>query len=123
VQFEVEGEPEVVGLCHCTDCRKETGSAFLAYADWPRSRFRLTKGEYATYAGRSFCAQCGSSLFHLSEEQAEICLGALDAAPNGLTPTREGWVVRREHWLPRIPGANQHFTDPVEHARKGARAG
>ena len=29
MRYTVEGEPLKTGLCHCTDCRKETGSAFL----------------------------------------------------------------------------------------------
>lgn len=33
VRYEVRGEPTVVGLCHCADCRRESGSAFLYYAD------------------------------------------------------------------------------------------
>ncbi len=32
-------------------------------------------------------------------------LGSLDYAPNGLAPSREGWTIRREEWLPAIPGA------------------
>lgn len=111
VRYEVRGEPLVAGLCHCTDCRKETGSAFLAYADWSRDAFAVT-GEYRTYEGRSFCPACGTRLFHLSEESAEICLGSLDDAPNGIAPTREGWVKRREFWLTAVPGASQHREDP-----------
>lgn len=111
VRFEVTGEPERVGLCHCTDCRKETGSAFLAYADWPVEAFSVS-GDYATYEGRSFCPVCGTRLFHLSERHAEICIGALDDAPAGLTPTVEGWCIRREAWLPNIAGAAQHPRDP-----------
>lgn len=29
VRYEVRGDPTKVGLCHCTGCREETGSAFL----------------------------------------------------------------------------------------------
>ena len=44
------------------------------------------------YGGRSFCPVCGSRLFHLSDEQAEINLSALDLAPGDLLRTREGWI-------------------------------
>jgi hypothetical protein len=50
VCYEVRGEPLAVGICHCTDCRKETGSVFLAYADWPPAAFSVA-GTYATYSG------------------------------------------------------------------------
>jgi hypothetical protein len=111
VRYEVHGEPVEAGLCHCADCRKETGSAFLAYADWPRAAFAVT-GEYRTYAGRSFCPLCGTRLFHLSEAGAEICLGSLDDAPSGIAPAREGWIKRREPWLAPVAGASQHREDP-----------
>lgn len=111
VRYEVRGEPTTVGLCHCADCRKETGSAFLHYGDWPMEAFS-TQGAYRTYAGRSFCPECGTRLFHLSETEAEICLGSLDQAPAGLGPLQEGWIIRREHWLAPATGASQHDRDP-----------
>ena len=111
VRYRVTGEPEVVGLCHCADCRKETGSAFLYYADWPRSAFSV-EGEYATYEGRSFCPNCGTRLFHLNDETAEIAVGSLDAAPSAFVPEREGWIKRREAWLTAIPEAGQFHQDP-----------
>jgi len=110
VRFELQGEPTVVGLCHCTKCRKETGSAFLAYADWSRESFTV-RGDVREYDGRSFCPVCGSRLFHLSDARAEVMLGALDAAPTGLRPTREGWTVRREHWQQPVPGSEQFLQD------------
>ena len=115
VRYEVRGEPQKVGLCHCTDCRKETGSDFLHYADWPRSAITVT-GDYRTYSGRSFCGLCGTRLFHLGDDHAEICVGSLDEAPAGLTPTREGWIKRREHWLAPVPGAYQAQEDPPKSA-------
>jgi hypothetical protein len=112
VRFEVRGEPRVVGICHCADCRKATGSAYLFYADWPRSAFSVT-GEARQYSGRSFCPVCGSRLFHLSENEAEVNLGALDDAPGDLRPTREGWIKRREHWHIPVEDAGQFEQDPV----------
>jgi hypothetical protein len=111
VRYEVRGAPEKVGLCHCTDCRSETGSTFLYYGDWPRGAFTVS-GEYRTYNGRSFCPVCGSRLFHVSDRHAEICLGSLDDAPAGLTPTREGWIKRREPWLAPVAGTHQAPEDP-----------
>jgi hypothetical protein len=111
VRYEVHGEPTMVGLCHCTDCRKETGSAFLAYADWPLEKFKVS-GDFNTYEGRSFCPLCGSRLFHLGNERAEVCIGSLDAAPTDLRPLREGWTIRRERWLPPVDVTQQAERDP-----------
>jgi hypothetical protein len=112
VRYEVAGEPLRVGLCHCTDCRKESGSIGLYYGDWPMAAFSVT-GAYRTYEGRSFCPDCGSRLFHVeSGRHAEIVLGSLDDAPTGLVPTQEGWIKRREPWLAPVAGAGQHREDP-----------
>jgi hypothetical protein len=112
VRFQVSGEPFKSGLCHCAECRKETGSVFLYYADWPIGAFSVG-GEYKSYEGRSFCPQCGSALFHLSDDHAEIALGAFDEAPIGIVPQVEGWVKRREPWLTPVAGAGQFEEDPI----------
>jgi hypothetical protein len=106
----VTGEPLRVGLCHCTSCRQESGSMFTAFAVWPRDAFRST-GEFRTWEGRSFCGECGSRLFALRDDEAEIKMGTLKDAPTGLTPQYELWVWRREHWLKPLPDAEQHQGD------------
>ena len=111
VRYQVRGEPIKSGLCHCADCRKVTGSAFLAYADWYPHQFSY-EGTIATYDGRSFCPTCGSRLFNLGETGAEIYLGSLDDAPNGIAPQLEGWCKRREPWLPVISGLPMYPADP-----------
>ncbi len=111
VRYEVEGEPYIAGLCHCTICRKLTGSPFSATANWHAGQFRMT-GEVQTYERRSFCPTCGGRLFFLFDGGVEIFLGTLDAAPYDIGPTLEVWTIRREHWLPPVPGATTHEQDP-----------
>jgi hypothetical protein len=111
VRYEVRGEPYRVGICHCADCRKETGSVFSFYGDWRPDEFAYS-GDVRTFKGRSFCPECGSHTFNLAAEQIEIRLGSLDAAPGDLVPAWEGWIVRREPWLGRVEGAAQCGGDP-----------
>jgi hypothetical protein len=112
VRYEVTGEPFKSGLCHCADCRKVTGSAFLAYADWRLEQFETT-GAVATCRGRSFCPMCGSRVFAISDHQVEIYLGSLDDAPNGIVPRVEGWTKRREEWLHPLHDVGQFIEDPT----------
>lgn len=107
VQFSVKGEPDRIGICHCTDCRQESGSAFTYFGVWPASSFQCS-GLTAMYEGRQFCLECGSRLFATDEREAEIKLGSLRDAPTGLTPTYELWVKRRENWLRALPNAEQY---------------
>jgi hypothetical protein len=111
IRYQVMGEPTMVGICHCTTCRKETGSVFMAYADWPLEAFTTT-GEVRTFEGRSFCPVCGSRLYSVGDDHVEIKIGTLDDAPNNLIPQEEIWVKRRESWLKPLEGAQRHREDP-----------
>ena len=110
VSLSVRGEPSRVGICHCTDCRQESGSAFTFFGVWPASHFEY-RGQTATFAGRQFCPACESRLFSADNEEAEIKLGILSDAPTPLKPTYELWVKRRESWLRPIDGAEQYAED------------
>jgi hypothetical protein len=107
VRYTVRGEPFHVGRCHCADCRKRSGSAFIVYGQWPPEAFEST-GEFATYVGDSFCPRCGSRLFMVEEDAVEVCLGSLDDAPFELRPQADIWIKRREPWLHEVEGASQH---------------
>ena len=110
VRYRVLGEPVHVGRCHCGDCRRESGSAFTVYAQWPVAAFEMS-GTIAAYEGRGFCPRCGSRLLDPAEpgdSLIEIRLGTLDNAPFDLTPEAEVWVKRRETWIPPVEGAAQH---------------
>ena len=98
VRFFVKGAPLRVGLCHCHDCRRASGSGFNFFGVWSRSDYQGT-GELTTFKGRSFCSVCGSRLASLHGDEAEIMLGALDLAPSDLIPSYELWTGGREPWL------------------------
>ena len=99
-----------MGRCHCSDCRKESGSTFTVYAQWPVERFEVS-GEILSYHGRGFCPRCGSRLLNPPEPGdtlIEVRIGTLDDAPFGLKPEAELWVKRREPWIVPVEGASQH---------------
>ena len=101
VRIVAVGRPNRVGVCHCLDCRKHHGALFHASAVFPREAVTIT-GETGSYAGRSFCPRCGSSVFSGTGDEIEVHLGSLDA-PDQLQPTYELWTIRRESWLPPFP--------------------
>ena len=109
VRVLATGTPYRVGLCHCLDCRKHTGSLFHASAIFPADAV-TTEGETRDYRGRHFCPDCGSSVFGRSGDEIEVSLGALDA-PDQMAPTYELWTVRRESWLPPFPLEHSYERD------------
>ena len=67
IRYESEGPPMNPGICHCRQCQRWTGSAFLAVVGFPLSGFRYTKGspklnQSSSIVERWFCPDCGSSL-------------------------------------------------------------
>jgi hypothetical protein len=75
ITIEGEVNPENVRVCHCTDCQKNSGSAFRFNVPVPGDKFKIT-GEPAIYikntaeSGRpraqAFCPKCGSPIYTTS---------------------------------------------------------
>jgi len=66
----VEGEPVFNAICHCSSCKKRTGSAFGWSAYFPDDKIVATHGKLNVYAkegesgyNRYFCASCGTTLY------------------------------------------------------------
>ncbi len=70
VSFEVSGEISDVYVCHCSICRRRSGSNGIAVVIVPRERFRWTGGEEQIKSWRKpghdwqtwFCDTCSSAL-------------------------------------------------------------
>lgn len=112
IRFQVSGTPLRVGICHCMDCRKHHGAVFHASAIFPAAALAV-EGSATSYAGRSFCPTCGSSVFSASGTEVEVHLGSLDA-PDQFPPTYELWTLRRESWLPPFSGMKRFERDRDE---------
>jgi hypothetical protein len=119
VRFEISGRLGPVGYCHCSQCRKASGSAFAANASVRRNHLSFRSGEekireYESSPGkyRAFCSACGSPLYSRTEQDPEsrrIRLGTLDSDP-GRRPMAHVFVASKAPWheitddLPRFDG-------------------
>lgn len=119
IRYRAAGAPLRVGLCHCGQCRRQTGSALPSFVTWPRSAFEITKGQPAgirlsDFATRQFCRDCGSPLFWRADkgEEITVLLGSLDDAEAMPKPSYELWTERRMHWVPELPGIKSYRTEP-----------
>ena len=70
VRFEIDGALGPITCCHCSLCRRASGSAFVAAASVDAGYFRVVKGqdalgeyESSPQNRRAFCTRCGSQLF------------------------------------------------------------
>ena len=46
ITYEAEVEPDTIGICHCLDCQRLTGSAFRANILAPADSFRILTGSH-----------------------------------------------------------------------------
>jgi hypothetical protein len=121
VRYSASAEPVRVGLCHCLDCRKVSGSIVNMFATFPADRVALSGETRLTPAGRApgrrFCPRCGSPVYSHAEgsDEIEIHAGTLDE-PGRLAPSYEIWSFRREPWLPEIPYLARYERDRTEPA-------
>ncbi len=92
-------------MCHCTRCRKVTGSAHATNLFAHSENFRWTAGE--TEAGRyelptavrfagGFCRNCGSRMPNISRDGKSVTIpaGSLDEDPGILPQARIYWGSR-----------------------------
>ncbi len=121
VRFEVTEPLVSAGYCHCTRCRRRTGTAASAQARIVPGSLRIVAGEelVRTYEppdgfSKSYCSACGSALWSRSPADPEtmsVRLGAFDGDP-GIRPSYRQFVADAAAWepipddgLPRFPGA------------------
>ena len=97
VRYEVSGPLTDVHICHCGQCRRQSGHC-VAATEAQRSDFLLTEERglkwyrSSDYARRGFCAECGSALFwDNGGDEVGINAGSLDA-PTGLKTTKHIFV-------------------------------
>lgn len=70
----IDGEPELNVVCNCSSCKRRTGSAFGWSVYFADMHITASRGNVHVYAKqgdnpfqRSFCANCGTTLFWKSE--------------------------------------------------------
>ncbi|XYH95341.1 GFA family protein [Sorangium sp. So ce1128] len=114
VRFEITGELGPVIQCHCSMCRRASGTAFATNVPVHADAFRIVQGqelitEYESSPGRrrAFCSRCGSPLYSRMLGRPEIRrvrLGTLEEDP-GARPVAHTWVTAR-----RRPGTRSAMT-------------
>ena len=107
IRYDVDGEPQHVALCHCSDCRRSAGAPMVSWAAFTKDALTVTQGQTITFnssgaAMRSFCGTCGTGLFY---RNADMLPGIVDIQsvtlddPEALPPDAHIQVAERLHWM------------------------
>lgn len=108
VTYQIKGPFRIFQYCHCSRCRKFTGSAHSAHLFVPPARFRWLTGEEllgrfehpeAKYFATTFCKNCGSSLPWLVQggKNVVVTAGTLDEDP-GIKPQQNVFCDSAAPW-------------------------
>ncbi len=115
LRYRATNDPIGVVHCHCRNCQRHTGAAFVTSVGFSGDAFSWTKGQPTLYNSskngqRGFCSHCGSTVsFHWSDIGTDwVHAGTLDH-PERVTPELHFMTATQVPWiklddsLPRYP--------------------
>jgi hypothetical protein len=110
IRYELAEDPLIVHACHCRDCQRLTGSAFVVNL-WIERASVTTSGasprSFALRAGSGrrhevfFCGDCGTTLwshYHVVPAALFVRAGTLDD-PRGVTPDVHLFTRSKLPWV------------------------
>jgi hypothetical protein len=117
VSITVSGAPRLHVVCHCSNCKRRTGSAFGVSAYFDRTAVMAVVGEMKVYAfrhdaqrhdqERHFCQRCGTTLFWFIStwpDKIGIAAGCFGEQPlpeprvSVADAQRKAWVTLPSSW-------------------------
>lgn len=115
VEYAVADAFDYALYCHCSQCRRSTGSAFKPLAGIAREKLEVTRGADAilTYGGGetydAHCGSCGSLLFSVIREGSyvHVAMGTLVDAPT-IRPSMHIFVGSKAPWHEITDDLPQH---------------
>lgn len=115
VRYSYNARPLGLNACHCSDCKKLSGSSYFAVVQCDGQAFSRN-GEIAVFrktadSGRQVdihrCAACGTRLWHAPVNGANLVFlaaGTLDD-PSWFVPTSHIWAARAQPDVAIAPDA------------------
>lgn len=107
IKFEINEKPGPIQICHCGQCRKAQGSAFVTNVPVQESNFKFISGmdllgsfESSPGKRRYFCKVCGSPVYSKTEKRpgvVRIRAGTLDGELE-TKPIAHFYVAYKANW-------------------------
>jgi hypothetical protein len=120
VRYEVSDAFLYAANCHCSQCRRATGSAFKPFAGIERAKLAIRLGEdklmiFGDDAAHDVrCGACGSFLYSLVRDGAfvHVAMGTLIDDPT-IRPTEHIFVGSKAPWFTITDDLPRHTEFPV----------
>ena len=122
VQYTVLDDFEYALNCHCSQCRRATGSAFKPLAGIRRGKLRVSGDTKSLFifgdkdaAHDVHCQACGSLLFSVvrNGKYAHVPMGTLLDTP-GIKPSMHIFVASKADWYEITDDLPQHAELPSD---------
>lgn len=122
-RYRIAAAPLEVDVCHCTECRRQSASAFGITVVVPAAAFRITRGTPRSWTRQTdsgnalecrFCPECGSRLVHVSSGYRDAVFvkgGSLDQ-PVDLSAAVHIWTAGKLPGVVIPQGAVQFSGEP-----------
>ena len=115
VRYTVADEFLYAANCHCSECRRTTGSAFKPFAGIESEKLSVVQGPdkimiYGDEDGNNtHCKVCGSLLYSVVREGAfvHVAMGTLVDGPS-IRPTKHIFVGSKAPWFTITDGLPQY---------------
>jgi hypothetical protein len=125
VRWELSAPPIGAAYCHCTRCRRRTGSSVSVTALISADTLTITAGEellaaYAPETGwhKYFCRECGSAVLTRNPDDATVVgirMGGFDGDP-GVRPAFHQFTAYAPVWAPVPDDGLPRFEERVDYA-------
>lgn len=123
VAYQVDGDINDYSHCHCSQCRRLHGAAFVSFAGVERSAFSYLPGKdgVTSYASSSthsrvFCPNCGSSIMVELESEPDafyLAMGTMEGDLE-LPPGYHIYVGSKASWHSIGDDLPQYETEPED---------
>ena len=115
VSYQVSGPFQAFHICHCSQCRRSTGTAHASNIFTEADQLKWLSGESLIkqyipekpgVITKSFCTHCGSLVPYTSLKSGKLIIpaGSLDSKPDIEPQDNIFWRDRAE-WYDAVPGA------------------
>lgn len=122
--YSVDAEPVWQGVCHCSNCQRQTASAFSLVVGVPvealtvrgdsLASFRTESEGYDSITERRFCSNCGSPILSVIESMPGLVFlkaGTIDDL-SWFEPMAEIWTSSAQPWAPHFENVPRYERIP-----------